>query len=115
MTLPIIKSPDGREPYVRLPVPIYEVLKDQIDELLERQPEKTEVGTEANGDYIPFDPANYVQNPVALARIRAHLSREELARQLGISVSYLGKIERSTQVREKMLARVKRALSESNC
>jgi len=45
---------------------------------------------------------------------RAHLSREELARQLGISVSYLGKIERSTQVREKMLARVKCVLSESN-
>jgi ribosome-binding protein aMBF1 (putative translation factor) len=64
-----------------------------------------------NEDYISFDPANYIQNPIALARIRAPLSREELAQRLGISVFYLGKIERSTQVREKMLARVKGVLS----
>ena len=74
-------------------------LKEPIEALLEDEEE-----------YIPFEPANYIENSVALARIKAHITREELAQRLGISKGYIAKIERSTSVTDKMLARVKAVL-----
>ncbi len=73
MTLQIIKSPNGHQQYIRLPISIYEILKDQIDELLEQNQKKVKVRKQEDEGCVPFDPANYVQNSVALARIRAHL------------------------------------------
>ncbi len=37
-----------------------------------------------NSEYIVFDAADYVDNPVALARIKAHLTQEELAKRLNV-------------------------------
>jgi transcriptional regulator with XRE-family HTH domain len=38
------------------------------------------------------------------------MTREELAKKLGISKSYIGKVEHRTKVSEKLLARVKAVL-----
>jgi predicted transcriptional regulator len=65
---------------------------------------------EDEDEYIPFEPANYIENPVALARIKAHITREELAQRLGVSKGYIAKIERSASLTDKMLARVKAVL-----
>jgi len=97
MTLQVIKSVEGKNEYVLLPIGIYQVLKEPIEDLLEEE-------------YIPFDPANYIENPVALARIKAHITRKELAQRLGISKGYIAKIERSTKVKNKILARVEAVL-----
>jgi hypothetical protein len=99
MTLQIIKSVEGKNEYVLLPIVIYQALKEPIEALLEDEEE-----------YIPFEPANYVENPVALARIKAHITREELAQRLGVSKGYIAKIERSASLTDKMLARVKAVL-----
>ena len=61
MNLQRIKSITGQDEYVLLPVETYHVLKKQIDKIL-------------NEDYDKFKIEDYVQNPIALARIRAHLT-----------------------------------------
>ena len=61
-------------------------------------------------DYVPFRVADYVDNPVALARIKASISQSELARRLGVSQAYIGKIERQDRVTAKLLTRVSGAL-----
>ena len=60
--------------------------------------------------YVPFDPADYVDNPVALARIKAGLDQEELAQRLGASQDYMNKIESQHQVGAKLLAKVEAAV-----
>ena len=40
-------------------------------------------------DYIPFDPANYISNPVALARIKAYVSQKELAKRMHVLQAYI--------------------------
>ncbi len=104
MTLQVIKSVEGKDEYVLLPIEIYQALKGQIEGLAEENQE------EDGDDYIPFDPANYVENPVALARIQAHITREELAQRLWVSTAYIGKIERRAKVTDKMLERVEAVL-----
>lgn len=106
--LQIIQSPQGQDQYVLLPVSIYQSLRDTIAQKLVELDKQTN-----NDDYVLFDPADYIENPVAVARIDAGFTREELAKRLGISVAYLGQIERRTQVTEKMLARVMRAIQQS--
>ena len=64
---------------------------------------------EAN--YQPFQLEDYVDNPAALARIKARVSQSDLVRRLGVSQSYIYKIERQERVTPKLLARVSRALS----
>jgi len=83
----------------QIPMAIYQALKEPIEALLEDEEE-----------YILFEPANYVENPVALARIKAHITREELAQRLDVSKGYIAKIEHSALVTDKMLARVKAVL-----
>ena len=63
--------------------------------------EPIEAWLEDEEEYSPFEPANYIENPVALARIKAHITREYLAQRL---------IEHSASVTDKMLARVKAVL-----
>ncbi len=102
MTLQIIKSVDGKDEYVLLPVPIYRALKDEIEDEL--------ADFAKNGDYVPFDVADYVDNPVALARIRAHVTQEELAQRMDVSQAYISKIEQQKKVTTKLLQRVNEAL-----
>lgn len=106
MSLHTIRALDGQE-YVLLPVAAYRSLKKEIDRELS---DTSKVGQE--DDYIPFDVANYVGNPVALARINARLTQEELAHRLGVSQAYVSKIESQERVSPKTLAKVKDALAK---
>jgi ribosome-binding protein aMBF1 (putative translation factor) len=95
MNLQTIKSIDGKIEYVLLPVDTYRLLKKQIDQV-----------TDSAEDYIPFELEDYVQNPVALARIRADLTQEELAERLKVSQAYISKIE------SKLLAKIMNAIKK---
>ncbi|MCG7757512.1 MAG: helix-turn-helix domain-containing protein [Nitrosomonas sp.] len=104
MTLQKIKSIQGKDEYVLLPMAIYRVLKDQI--------EKELAACETNQDeaYEPFVLEDYVDNPVALARIKAGITQEQLAQCLGVSQAYISQIERRDTVTNKMLERVHSAI-----
>ena len=78
MRLQTIKSADGKDEYVLLPVAVYRALKGEIeDKLAHRSPQR-----KAADEYVPFVLEDYVDNPVALARMKAHLTQQELAERL---------------------------------
>ncbi|WP_028389652.1 helix-turn-helix domain-containing protein [Legionella fairfieldensis] len=102
MNLQTIKSLDGKVEYVLLPVAAYKALRHQITEQLRH--------TQNNEDYEVFDPADYVDNPVALARIQAGLTQEELAKLMTVTQAYISKIENQENVSVKLLNKVHEAL-----
>lgn len=102
MNLQTIKSLDGKVEYVLLPVAAYKALRHQITEQLRH--------TQENEDYEVFDPADYVDNPVALARIQAGLTQEELAKLMAVTQAYISKIENQENVSVKLLHKVHEAL-----
>lgn len=104
MNLQIIKSINGKDEYVLLPVPVYKTLHKQIESKL------SELETE--GDYVFFDPADYVDNPVALARIKARMTQKELAEHMGVTQAYISKIEQQEKVTPKLLSKVQTALKK---
>ncbi|MCZ2174107.1 MAG: helix-turn-helix domain-containing protein [Burkholderiales bacterium] len=106
MRLQTIKSADGKDEYVLLPVAIYRALKGEIeDKLAHRSPKG-----KAADEYVPFVLEDYVDNPVALARIKAHLTQQELAERLGVSQAYISKIERQDKITPALLDRVAKAI-----
>ena len=109
MTLQKIKSPDGKDEYVLLPIAVYRALRVQIEHKLANR----KVARSKDDDYVPFVLADYVDNPVALARIESNITQAELARRMGVSQAYVSKIEAQAQVSGKVLARVGAALSRS--
>ncbi len=104
MNLQVIKSIDGRDEYVLLPVGIYNTLHDQIEKSLSKVIE--------SNDYVPFQPEDYVDNPVALARIKAGITQAELARLMQVTQAYISKIEARGKVTAKLLNKVKVALQK---
>ncbi|MBI5427720.1 MAG: helix-turn-helix transcriptional regulator [Nitrospinae bacterium] len=107
MTLQKIKSLNGKDEYVLLPVSIYRVLRKEIEGEL--------AGLKAGeDDYEPFAVEDYVDNPVALARIKARATQEELARRMKVSQAYISKIEGQANVTPKVLMKVKTALESGN-
>ena len=103
MNLQTIKSIDGKDEYVLLPVDAYRVLKKQIDKIVHE-----------DVDYIPFELEEYIQNPIALARIKADLTQEELASRLKVSQAYISKIENTdnTKVSPKLMQKIIKVLKE---
>ena len=67
---------------------------------------------EKGGDYTPFAVEDYVDNPVALARIKAKVTQGHLARRMGVSQACISKIEHQDKVTPKLLAKVKAALAK---
>ena len=65
-------------------------------------------------DYDAFDPADYVDNPIALARIKAGITQESLAKKMGVTQAYISKIEAQDQVTAKLLQKIKMALKKNN-
>ncbi|MGP1609441.1 MAG: helix-turn-helix domain-containing protein, partial [Burkholderiales bacterium] len=55
----------------------------------------------------------YVDNPVALARIKAKITQAELARRMEVSQAYISKIEAQVKVGSKVLTKVNAALARS--
>ncbi len=100
MNLRMIHSPQGQPEYVLLPVKVYYELRKQIDKKLEDE----------ESDYVPFVLENYISNPVALARIKANFTQEELAEALGVTQAYVSKIERQKKVTAKTLDKINSVL-----
>lgn len=97
MNLQIIKSVEGKAEYVLLPMSAYKTLKNAIDKVL-------------NEDYEPFNLDDYVDNPVAHARICSNLTQEALALKMDVSQAYISKLESQASVSEKVLAKVQAAI-----
>jgi len=93
MKLQIIKSIDGEAEYVLLPIKAYEALKPEIDKLL-------------SGDFEIFNLDDYVENPVAQARIAANLTQLELAKRMGVTQAYISKLEAQGSVSAKVMRKV---------
>ena len=70
------------------------------------------VSTEQSKDYEVFSPADYIDNPVALARIQAGITQEELARLMNVTQAYVSKIENQKKVTAKMMQEVTKAIAE---
>jgi DNA-binding XRE family transcriptional regulator len=104
MNLQTIKSIDGKVEYVLLPIATYQALRHQITEQLKQANEDQE--------YEVFDPADYIDNPVALARIQADITQEELARLMNVTQAYVSKIENQEKVTPKMMQKVTKAIAE---
>jgi DNA-binding XRE family transcriptional regulator len=103
MNLQTIKSMDGKVEYVLLPVATYHALRHQITEQLKHPQE--------NEDYEVFDPSDYIDNPVALARIQAGITQEELAKLMGVTQIYVSKIENQEKITAKMMQKVTKAIA----
>jgi DNA-binding XRE family transcriptional regulator len=89
---------------VLLPVATYQALRHQITEQL-KQPKEDQ-------EYEVFDPADYIDNPVALARILAGITQEELARLMSVTQAYVSKIENQKKVTPKMMQKVTTAIAQ---
>src|SRR3972149_4272648 len=110
MTLQRIKSLDGKDEYILLPVAVYRALRREIEGKLGGP----KTARPSDRDYVPFVLEDYVENPVALARIEANLTQAELARRMGVSQAYVAKVERQERVSPKLLAKVNAALASGN-
>ena len=104
LNVQVIQSLEGTPEYVLIPFAVYSALRKQIDGKLAGM----KLG---KGDYIPFELANYVDNPVALARIKTGLTQEELASRMSVTQAYISKLEAQDKVTPKMLAKVTDAIS----
>ena len=109
MTLQKIKSSDGKDEYVLLPIAVYRALRKQIEHKLTGR----NVARSKDDGFVPFALEDYVDNPVALARIEANMTQAELARRMAVSQAYVSKIEAQSRLSGKVLARVSAALSRA--
>jgi len=95
---------DGKVEYVLLPIAAYQALRHQIAEQLKQ--------TKEDQEYEVFDPADYIDNPVALARIQAGITQEELAKLMDVTQAYVSKIENQEKVTAKIMQKVTKAIAE---
>lgn len=100
----VIHALNGEPEYVLLPYDLYQAVQGELERKLAARKRPR------GDDYAPFQVEDYVDNPVALARIKARVSQSELARRLGVSQAYISKIERQDRVTAKLLERVTTAL-----
>ena len=104
----VINALNGAPEYVLIPVSVYNALRDAIeDELagLEAMPQK-------GSELTPFKLDDYVDNPVTLARIKANVTQNQLAKRMGVTQAYISKVEGQQKVTLKLLAKVKSALED---
>ena len=106
MTLQTIKSLDGKEEYVLLPISIYQSLQQEIGLALAQSN-----ALAGDDDFLPFLLEDYVDNPVALARMKADVTQQELARRLDVTQAYISKVEHQGKVAPRLLQRVMAALA----
>ncbi len=105
-----IKSGKGKRVTVNLPTDVKAIrnktgLSQSVFAGLEAWADQEE-------DYVDFDPADYVDNPVALARIKAQVKQIDLARHMKVTQSYIFKLEHADQVSDEAWQKVKAALQE---
>ena len=101
MNIQVINSVKGQPEYVLLPIKIYQELHEQIEAKLNE-----------NSEYVPFLLEDYVDNPVALARMKANVTQEALAKVMGVSQAYISKLETQGRVTAKPMQKVEAALQK---
>jgi DNA-binding XRE family transcriptional regulator len=106
LNLQVIKSIAGKPEFVLIPMAVYNALREQIED----EVAGLEAAAEKGGDYVPFALEDYVDSPVARARIKANMTQKELAKRLGVTQAYISKVEHQAKVTPKLLAKVKAAL-----
>jgi len=74
---------------------------------------KKEIDKVVENEYHPFVVEDYVDSPVALARIKANLTQAELAENMGVSQAYVSKLEAQEKVSAKMLAKVMNSIKKN--
>lgn len=79
-------------------------MRDQIKERMKK--------IKSKDDYVTFDPADYVDNPIAFTRIKSGITQKELAKRMKVTQAYISKIEAQDTVTGKMLQKVKKALKK---
>lgn len=104
MNLQIIRSIEGKAEYVLLPIQIFNVLSQEIEKKCKE--------IDPHQDYVPFEVSDYIDNPIALARIKAHITQEELAKRMKVTQAYISKIEKQKKVTAKLLHKIKEALKK---
>lgn len=109
VNLQVIKSVEGKPEYVLIPVAVYKALREEIEDEIAG----LEVAADKVKDYVPFVLEDYLSNPVALARVQADLSQDDLAQRMGVSQAYISKIERQAKITPKVIAKVKAALPKN--
>lgn len=102
MTLQIIKSINGKAEYVLLPFNVYHTLREEIEAALKKK--------YSDEDYVSFELTDYVDNPIALARINAGMTQKELAKRMKVTQAYISKLEAQDKVTAKMIKKVKEAI-----
>lgn len=102
----VINSLEGKPEYVLIPFRVYTALRKEI--------EKRVAAGAKQDDYIPFELEDYVDNPVALARIKASMTQDQLAQRLGVSQAYISKLEKQSRVTAKVLSNVQSVLHVSS-
>lgn len=60
--------------------------------------------------YVPFMIEDYVDNPIAQARIKAGMTQKELASRLGVTQAYISKVEAQDKLTAKLLQRINQVL-----
>lgn len=65
-------------------------------------------------EYVAFELEGYVDNPVALARIKMKVTQDELAEAMGVSQAYISKLEGLKKVSVKVMEKVQQALKKLN-
>ncbi len=106
LNLQVIKSIAGKPEFVLIPMAVYNALREQIED----EVAGLEAAAEKGGDYVPFALEDYVDSPVARARIKANMTQKELAKRLGVTQAYISKVEHQAKVTPKLLAKVKATL-----
>jgi len=101
MNVQVINSVKGQPEYVLLPINVYQALRKQIEAKLNE-----------SSEYVPFILEDYVDNPVALARMKANFTQEELAKAMDVSQAYISKLETQSRVTSKTLEKVNIALAK---
>ena len=104
MNLQTIKSIDGKVEYVLLPITAYNALSHELTEQLKHFHD--------DGEYELFDPVDYIDNPVAFARIDAGITQEELAKRMNVTQAYVSKLENQSKPSLKFMKKVHLALDK---
>lgn len=110
LNLQVIKSLSGKPEFVLIPVAVYQALREQIEDEIAG----LEAVKENAGDYVSFALEDYLDNPVALARVKANLTQQELAKRLSVSQAYISKVEQQQKVTAKLLSKVAAAIARKS-
>lgn len=102
MNLQIIKSVEGNDEYVLLPIALFHAMRESLAEQISQITSPT----------TPFEPEQYTSNAIALARVQAGLTQGELALRMGVSQAYVSKIETQKKLTAKLLHKVKQAIEK---